>query len=164
MVRLAGIVPRLPRYLKLGYRLLRDPDVPAGSKALLGLAVGYTISPINLIPTFIPVAGQLDDLLALLFGLRQALRSCPLDRREGHLAAAGVAVETIDDDLRLVRSAGLWLAQRPLTWGLGWLRNRMDSGRATPAVMPRPGRLSGPLAVPPAADPPETTSREQTTD
>lgn len=170
MVRLAGILPRLPRYIKLGYLLLRDPNVPAGSKALLGLAVGYTVSPINLIPTFIPVAGQLDDLLALLFGLRQALHTCSVERRERHLESAGVTLETIDNDLRIVRNAGFWLAQRPLTWGVGWLRDRLGGGRVTPAARTAERRATPPLldrpadgtALPPAGQPPETSTWDQT--
>ena len=51
-------------------RLLRDPRVPRRAKVALALAVPYLASPIDLIPDFIPVLGQLDDalLVAAVFG------------------------------------------------------------------------------------------------
>ena len=60
----AGFVPDC---LILFKRLLADPDVPRGRKVLLALMVGYLAMPFDLIPDFIPVAGQLDD--AILVGL-----------------------------------------------------------------------------------------------
>lgn len=48
------------------YALLRQhPRTPKLAKMLLGLAVAYAISPIDLIPDFIPVIGHLDDLLVI---------------------------------------------------------------------------------------------------
>ncbi len=43
--------------------LLRRPDVPLYAKLLLAIAVAYVMSPIDLIPDFIPVLGALDDLI-----------------------------------------------------------------------------------------------------
>ena len=44
---------------------LKDPDTPLRAKLLAGIAVGYALSPIDLIPDFIPVLGYLDDVLLL---------------------------------------------------------------------------------------------------
>jgi uncharacterized membrane protein YkvA (DUF1232 family) len=51
-------------------RLLRDPRVPRRAKAALALVLPYLAMPIDLIPDFIPVVGQLDDalLVVLVFG------------------------------------------------------------------------------------------------
>ena len=52
---------------------LRHPRVPWRAKIAAGVGVGYIFSPIQLIPTFIPVIGQLDDLCVLLVAMK-ALR------------------------------------------------------------------------------------------
>jgi uncharacterized membrane protein YkvA (DUF1232 family) len=41
----------------------RHPQTPLAAKILLGLAIGYLLLPFDLIPDFIPVLGQLDDVL-----------------------------------------------------------------------------------------------------
>jgi uncharacterized membrane protein YkvA (DUF1232 family) len=55
--------------LALAWRMFRDPDVPAAAKAVMPGVLVYLASPIDLIPDFIPVLGQLDDLLVLFLGL-----------------------------------------------------------------------------------------------
>jgi uncharacterized membrane protein YkvA (DUF1232 family) len=60
----AGFVPDC---IVLFKRLLADPAVPRRRKVLLALLVAYLAMPIDLVPDFIPVAGQLDD--AILVGL-----------------------------------------------------------------------------------------------
>jgi uncharacterized membrane protein YkvA (DUF1232 family) len=68
---LARLVPNL---LMLFRDLVRDPRVPMGSKVLLGLAVVWIASPIDLIPEFIPIAGPLDDAIVAALVLRHVLR------------------------------------------------------------------------------------------
>jgi uncharacterized membrane protein YkvA (DUF1232 family) len=63
--------------LRLASRLLREPRVPAVLKAIPGLALVYSLSPIDLIPDILPVLGQLDDLAVLVFALELFIRSCP---------------------------------------------------------------------------------------
>jgi uncharacterized membrane protein YkvA (DUF1232 family) len=67
------------------YRLvLKHPQTPWPAKLLLGLAVAYLLMPFDLIPDFIPLIGQLDDLLiipvllylALLFIPKALIQSC----------------------------------------------------------------------------------------
>src|SRR4051794_3623149 len=55
-------------------RLMRDSRVSLPRKVLLALLVGYLASPIDLVPDFIPVAGQLDDALLVALVLRSVLR------------------------------------------------------------------------------------------
>ncbi|WP_018717084.1 YkvA family protein [Arhodomonas aquaeolei] len=46
------------------YRAIaRHPNTPVASRALIAVAVGYLLSPIDLIPDFVPVLGHLDDVL-----------------------------------------------------------------------------------------------------
>ena len=60
------------------YRLvLRHPDTPMPAKILLGLAIGYVLMPFDLIPDFIPVIGQLDDLVIVPLLVYMALKIIP---------------------------------------------------------------------------------------
>lgn len=57
---MAGLVPNL---LKLLARLVRDPRVPRRSKLMVGAALVYVASPIDILPEFIPMVGFADDVL-----------------------------------------------------------------------------------------------------
>ena len=61
------------------YLATRDPRVPWYAKALALGVVGYALSPIDLIPDFIPVIGYLDDLILVPLGLALVLRLTPSD-------------------------------------------------------------------------------------
>lgn len=58
--------------------VLRHPGVPWSAKAAAGCAVAYLFSPVQLIPTFIPVIGQMDDLLVLYIGMKIVRKRTPL--------------------------------------------------------------------------------------
>jgi uncharacterized membrane protein YkvA (DUF1232 family) len=57
-----------------GGRLLRDPRLPRRKKLLLLALAGYLALPFDLIPDFIPVADQLDDVIIVALVLRSLLR------------------------------------------------------------------------------------------
>jgi uncharacterized membrane protein YkvA (DUF1232 family) len=57
--------------------VLEDPETPRQAKLLLGLAVAYLLSPIDLIPDFIPIVGQIDDLVIVPLLVSLALKSMP---------------------------------------------------------------------------------------
>jgi uncharacterized membrane protein YkvA (DUF1232 family) len=69
---LAGLIPDC---VLLCGRLLRDPRVPRRQKALLVGLVGYLALPFDLVPDFIPIAGQLDDAIIVALVLRSLIRS-----------------------------------------------------------------------------------------
>lgn len=56
---------KLKRDIPAIFLALTDKETPAMAKILAGITVGYALSPIDLIPDFIPVLGYLDDLLLL---------------------------------------------------------------------------------------------------
>lgn len=64
----------IPNVLGLFRGLLRDPAVSRGSKALLVLAIAWLVSPIDLVPEFVPVAGPLDDAIVAALVIRFVLR------------------------------------------------------------------------------------------
>ncbi len=70
---------------KFVWRMLRDPAVPLRAKAVLPFVLAYVASPIDLIPDFIPVVGQLDDLLVVLMGFGLFLWLTPRHIVEHHL-------------------------------------------------------------------------------
>jgi uncharacterized membrane protein YkvA (DUF1232 family) len=65
----------IPDCIVLVSRLLRDERVPRRRKLLLVAVAAYLALPFDLIPDFIPIAGQLDDVLVVAFVLRRFLRS-----------------------------------------------------------------------------------------
>lgn len=69
---LAGFIPDC---VVLCGRLLRDPRVPRRKKALLVALAAYLALPFDLVPDFIPVAGQLDDVVIVALVLRSFVRS-----------------------------------------------------------------------------------------
>lgn len=73
-----------PDCLVLLRRLLGDPRVPRRSKGVLLGLVAYLATPIDLVPDFIPVAGQLDDVIIAALALRYALRTAGLDLLTEH--------------------------------------------------------------------------------
>jgi uncharacterized membrane protein YkvA (DUF1232 family) len=69
---LAGFIPDC---IVLVTRLSRDPRVPRRRKLLLLGLIGYLALPFDLVPDFIPVAGQLDDAVIVALVLRSLVRS-----------------------------------------------------------------------------------------
>lgn len=110
--RFIALVRRLPAYARLAWRLSRDPRLSRGRRTAVAAAAAYLISPIDLVPGIIPVAGQLDDAAVALLGLRFALRGLPAADREAHLDASGLAAADLDHDLGTVRMGAGWLLRR----------------------------------------------------
>jgi uncharacterized membrane protein YkvA (DUF1232 family) len=69
----------IPDCIVLVTRLARDPRVPRRRKLLLLALVGYLALPFDLVPDFIPVAGQLDDAIIVSLVLRSFVRTSGAD-------------------------------------------------------------------------------------
>jgi uncharacterized membrane protein YkvA (DUF1232 family) len=65
----------IPDCIVLFRRLLGDERVPRNRKLLLVAVLGYLAFPLDLVPDFIPVAGQLDDAIIVALVVRSVLRS-----------------------------------------------------------------------------------------
>lgn len=68
---------RLKRQIWALYLALKDPEIPWSARLLILLTLAYATSPIDLIPDFIPILGQLDDLIIVPALIVLALREIP---------------------------------------------------------------------------------------
>jgi uncharacterized membrane protein YkvA (DUF1232 family) len=116
------VVKRLPAYVRLIAALARDPRVPHRARAALAVAGAYAVSPIDLVPGIIPVAGQMDDVYVALTAIRQALRMTPPAVAAEHLRRYGLDATTLDDDLAAIRR----LVRVGVTEGARWGRAQLS--------------------------------------
>ena len=88
MVLLASRLPKgllrdtaefLPACVTCARRLRRNPAVPRRAKVALVVAILWVVSPIDLLPEFLPVIGPLDDVVAAVLLVRYAARSIPAE-------------------------------------------------------------------------------------
>jgi hypothetical protein len=79
---------RIKRDLNVLYLAARDPRTPWYAKALAIGVAAYAFSPIDLIPDFIPILGQIDDLIVVPLGIALAIRLIPPDVMAEHRRAA----------------------------------------------------------------------------
>lgn len=75
--RLLQVLLHLPDFIRLYWRLFRDLRVPILAKAFLIATLAYVVWPLDLIPEYIPVIGEVDDLAVVLSGLWLFIRLCP---------------------------------------------------------------------------------------
>ena len=69
----------LPACVTVARRLRRDPRVPRRAKVAVAIAGLWVLSPVDLIPEFLPVIGPLDDVVVVALALRYAARQVPRD-------------------------------------------------------------------------------------
>ncbi|QND14557.1 DUF1232 domain-containing protein [Rhizobium leguminosarum bv. trifolii] len=87
----------------------RVPRVPWHAKAVAGAVAAYALSPIDLIPDFIPVLGYLDDLLIVPLGIMLAIRLVPVEvMNELRMEATG-RTERPSSRVGLIFILAVWL-------------------------------------------------------
>jgi uncharacterized membrane protein YkvA (DUF1232 family) len=87
----------------------RDPRVPWYAKVLAGFVAAYALSPIDLIPDFVPVLGYADDLLIVPLGIFLAIWLIPPDLLEEHRRAARAFAECPVSRAAAIVIAFLWI-------------------------------------------------------
>ncbi|MBL8384790.1 MAG: DUF1232 domain-containing protein [Burkholderiales bacterium] len=109
------------------YYAVRDPRTPWLARLVAGAVVAYALSPIDLIPDFIPVLGYLDDLVLVPLGIALALRLVPAEVLAQARTRAASALE------RPARSAAaaviiiaLWIVGAALV--VWWLAKVLRAG------------------------------------
>lgn len=100
------------------YLASRDPRVPWPAKALAVCIAAYALSPIDLIPDFIPVLGYLDDAIILPLGILLVVRMIPADIMAEHRATAQAIAERPRSVAGATAIIAIWLV---LSAGAGWL-------------------------------------------
>ena len=95
----------LPTLFQLLSRLLRDPQVAVGAKGLFFGMILFILSPFD-VPNFVPVLGEVSDVVLALMACRWFLNACPLEVVAGHLGAIQGRVAVANKD-PAARFAGL---------------------------------------------------------
>lgn len=101
----AALARFVPACVVLFRRLVGDPRVPRRSRLALGALLLYLVSPIDLVPDFVPVAGQLDDALLVVLVFRWLLRSAGPELVSEHWPGPPESLAAV---LRAVQSPGGW--------------------------------------------------------
>jgi uncharacterized membrane protein YkvA (DUF1232 family) len=86
---------RLATMLLALWKLFKHPDTPWAPKLVAMAVLGYALSPIDLIPDFIPVLGLLDDVVLLPLGVALAVRLTPAHLWQARLAEAQAGAEKL---------------------------------------------------------------------
>lgn len=95
----------------------RDPRTPWYAKALAIAVAGYALSPIDLIPDFIPVLGYLDEVIVLPLGIWLVVKLIPKEIMAEHRGAAMRVAALPKSTTAAVVIAAIWLAT---TLAAGW--------------------------------------------
>jgi uncharacterized membrane protein YkvA (DUF1232 family) len=122
----SGSGVRLTTYLLALWKLTRHPDTPRGAKLLALFVLAYALSPIDLIPDFIPILGLLDDIILVPLGVALVLRMTPKPLWEACLREAQTSTDKLPRSWRgaiviamvwaVVIGAGAWWAAGALGW------------------------------------------------
>jgi uncharacterized membrane protein YkvA (DUF1232 family) len=111
LAKIKDFAARLKREIVTLYFVGRDPRTPRSVKLLIALVVAYALSPIDLIPDFIPVLGYVDDLILLPLGIWLAIRLTPPEIFQAARAKAALAEQRLPRDWRAAAVVVLlWLA------------------------------------------------------
>ena len=102
-MKLKERIQELKQYLSALYLAYKRKDIPVYTKILIAIIIGYALSPIDLIPDFIPVLGYLDDLIILPILIYFAIKSIPDE----------ILAECKDE------AKGLWKEGKPKKWYYG---------------------------------------------
>jgi uncharacterized membrane protein YkvA (DUF1232 family) len=118
---------RLATNLLALWKLFKHPETPRSAKVVAVAVLAYALSPIDLIPDFIPVIGLLDDVILLPLGIALAVRLTPPHLWQARLAEAEVGHDQLP---RLVWGALIVIAIWLMVVGLlaWWVLSTVVSG------------------------------------
>jgi uncharacterized membrane protein YkvA (DUF1232 family) len=89
-LRLLPLLPQLPNFVRLGWRLWRDRRVPVVLKSMVALILLYSVSPFDIVPEFfLPGVGYIDDVTLLVLAGYYFIRWSPRQAVTEHVEAIG---------------------------------------------------------------------------
>jgi len=105
------------------YLACRDPRTPWYAKVLAAAVAAYALSPIDLIPDFIPVLGYLDDLIIVPAGIIMAIKLIPEPVMAEARERASLASGRPESRVAALMIVGIWIlvAAAAAYWLLDWL-------------------------------------------
>jgi uncharacterized membrane protein YkvA (DUF1232 family) len=103
------------------YLAARDPRVPWYAKALAALVAGYALSPVDLIPDFIPIVGYLDDVILVPLGIVAVIRLIPPEVMAEHRDVASAAQDRPVSRAAAIVVISIWVAAASVS---AWLLAR----------------------------------------
>lgn len=120
LARLKGWARTVRRDVHALWLAARDPRTPWYARALAVAVAAYALSPIDLIPDFVPVLGYLDDAILVPLGILLAVRLVPPAVMEEHRAAAAAAAARPVSRAGAAFVVALWIAAAVALLGLLW--------------------------------------------
>lgn len=118
VVRLKEWARLVKRDVHALYLAARDPRVPWYARLLAFAVAGYALSPIDLIPDFVPVLGYLDDVIIVPLGILLVVRLIPPNIMAEHRATAATVQQRPVSLTAAAVIVSLWLVAAVL---IGWL-------------------------------------------
>jgi uncharacterized membrane protein YkvA (DUF1232 family) len=100
-----GAIRDIPHYLRLLWGLARDPRVAMVDKLLVVAAAAYIVSPIDVIPDFIPFLGQVDDLYLLVLALQRMVSRAGRSVLRDHWTGDPAAISSLNLSATLAAAA-----------------------------------------------------------
>ena len=117
----ASLVQKLRAEVHAAWLAARDPRTPWYARVFGLLVTAYALSPIDLVPDFIPVLGLLDDALIIPLGLWLFEKMLPKGVMEEHRATATAAAARPGSSAGAIIVIAIWLLLAALVaWLLGW--------------------------------------------
>jgi len=120
VVKLKEWARAIKRDVHTVYLAARDPRVPWYAKALALCVAAYALSPIDLIPDFIPVLGYLDDLIIVPLGILAVVQLIPPEIMAEHRATAAMASARPVSRSGAVVIVLIWIASIAIMAWLGY--------------------------------------------
>jgi uncharacterized membrane protein YkvA (DUF1232 family) len=99
----------IKRDVRALYFAARDPRIPWYAKVLAFIVAAYALSPIDLIPDFIPVLGYLDDIIIVPLGILLVVRLIPAEVMAEHRLAAAEAKGRLTSKGAAVAIISIWI-------------------------------------------------------